>query len=85
MSDAFVQVLSETVSKGISKIVGEEGSETAKFVLMMDKFFDTLNVHNYDHGIHQNKKFQFPFKSAKDKRLTVRDKHNMYFTSPMRL
>lgn len=31
---------------------GEEASETARFVSMVDKFFDTLNVHNYYHGTH---------------------------------
>ena len=68
------------MNNGISKIVGEEGSETAKFVLMMDKFFDTLNVHNYDHEMHAKKKFQMPYRSAKDTRLTVRDKHIVHFS-----
>ena len=65
------QVLSETVSKVLKLIGGDEASETAHFADMMDKFFDTLNVHNYEHGVHTRKQFQVPFISAKDKRLKV--------------
>ena len=41
------QVLSESVSKALKLTGGKEASETAKFVDMMDKFFDTMNVCNY--------------------------------------
>ena len=56
------QVLSESVSKAL--LLGEGGSrasETSKFVLFMDKFFDALNVHNYTHGVP----FQMPYTSPK--------------------
>ena len=32
-----------------------------RFVAMVNKFFDTLNVHNYDHGCHSRKMFQQPY------------------------
>ena len=49
------QVLSESVSKAVFLTGGEEATETATFVAMVDKFFDCLNVHNYTHGIHSRK------------------------------
>lgn len=55
---------------------GADVAETSKFAMMMDKFFDTVNVHNYTHGIHARKQNQMPFISAKDKRLKVR-KYNI--------
>ena len=38
--------------------VGDEASETAKLVGMMDKLFYSLNVHNYTHGVRARKRFQ---------------------------
>ena len=64
-------MLSESVSKAFHLTGGEEASETAHFVGMMDKFFDCLNVHNYVHGIHKRKFFQMPYTSAADSRLKV--------------
>ncbi len=64
-------MLSETVSNALKLLGGEEASETANFVEMMDKFFDALNVHNYTHGLHARKQFQMPYISVKDKRLKV--------------
>ena len=52
-----LKVLSKTVSKGFKLTGGEEASETAHFVGMVDKFFDALNVHNYTHGIYSRKRF----------------------------
>ena len=65
------QVLSESVSKALQLSVGSEASETAKFVGMMDKLFDLLNVHNYTHGVHARKRFQMPYTTSKDMRLKV--------------
>lgn len=65
-------MLSESVSKALELTGGEETSETAKFVGMVDRFFDALNVHNYTHGIHARKQFQMPYISVKDSRLKVR-------------
>ncbi len=63
--------MSESVSKALELTGGNEASETARFVHIMDQFFDALNVHNYTHGIHARKQFQMPYVSAKDKRLKV--------------
>lgn len=64
-------MLSESVSKALQLVVGVEAAETAKFVGMIDKFFDILNVHNYTHGLHARKPFQMPYTTSKDKRLKV--------------
>ena len=66
-----LQVLSKTVSKALELAGGEEASETAHFVGMVDKFFDALNVHNYTHGLHSRKRFQMPYTSSEDMRLKV--------------
>ena len=66
-----IQVLSESVSKALQLTGGEEASETARFVGMMDRFFDAVNVHNYSHGVHSRKMFQMPYTSSKDWRLKV--------------
>ena len=65
------QVLSESVSKALQIAVGSEAAETAKFVGMMDKLFDILNVHNYTHGLRARKPFQMPYTTSRDKRLKV--------------
>ena len=65
------QVLSESMSKALLLICGENASETAKFVGMADKFFDALNIHNYMHGVRKLKLFQAPYTSSEDMRLKV--------------
>ena len=64
-------MLSESVSKALVLTGGSPVEETAKFVDLMDKFFDCLNVHNYSHGFRARKPFQLPYRSGKDKRLQV--------------
>ena len=64
-------MLSESVSKALQLVDGVEAAETSKFIGMLDKFFDTLNAHNYNHGVHARKPFQMPYTSSKDKRLKV--------------
>ena len=44
------QVLSESVGKAVMLVGGPEAQETAKFVLMFDKFFDALNVGDFYSG-----------------------------------
>lgn len=54
------------------ELVGDkEATETAKFLLMFDRFFDCLNVSNFDDGKHQRKPFREPFRTADDFRLKV--------------
>ena len=57
-------MLSETVSRALQLTGGREAPETAKFVEMMDKFFDSMNVHNYTEGVHK-KGFKYPTQQAK--------------------
>ncbi len=79
-----LQVLSESVSKAL-KFSGDTGvEETARFVELMDKMFDCLNVHNFSHGYHARKLFQLPYRSAKDNRLQVMY-HNYYSAKPIAL
>lgn len=66
-----MQVLSESVSKALQMTGGPEVQETAKFVLMFDKFFDALNVGNFSSGRHHRKPFQAPYYSETDFRLAV--------------
>ena len=63
------QVLSESVSRALSLIGGDEAEGIAIFVKMMDKFFDAMNIHNYVQGIHSCK--EFPYTSAEDFHLKV--------------
>ena len=67
----MVQVLSESVGKALQLTGGPEVQETAKFVLMFDKFFDALNVGDFNSGWHKRKPFQTPYYSEKDFRLAV--------------
>ncbi len=67
----YLQVLSESVSKALQMTGGSEVEETARFALMMDRFFDSLNVTNFTNGIHKRKPFQLPYRSGSDKRLKV--------------
>ena len=43
----YQKVLSESVGKALLMTGQDEVTETAHFVMMMDKYFDCLNVHNY--------------------------------------
>eukprot|EP00731_Ephydatia_muelleri_P004466 Em0002g642a len=67
--DLAAQVLSGSVSHALHLTGGDEASETANFIGLMDKFFDTLNVHNFSHGSKALKSFQMPYTSATDFRL----------------
>ena len=51
---------------------GSTKAETARFVELMDAFFDCLNVGNYTDGKHHRKPFQQPYHSSKDSRFNVR-------------
>ena len=51
------QVLSDSVAKARPLVVGDEASETAKFVSLFDNFFDILNVSNFTSGTRNRKPF----------------------------
>ena len=67
-----VKVLSETVSTVLMQTGGREAVETSKFVSLMDKFFDILNVSNFTSGTRNRKRFQHPFRNLHDFRLSVK-------------
>lgn len=45
-------MLSKSVATGIKLRGGEEANEIAKFVVMCNKWFDAMNVHNFAQSIH---------------------------------
>ena len=61
----------ERISFSCSVTGDKDTEETAKFIRMIDKFFDTLNVSNLVCGKHKRKSFQSPYISSKDFRLKV--------------
>ena len=67
----FIKVLSEQVAKAMEFKDDDSLSETIRFVRMMDKLFDILNVNNFTKGKHQLKAFQDPYISNDDFRLSV--------------
>lgn len=60
--------MSESVAKALEST---EAKETAKFISMIDKFFDALNVTNLVSGKLKRKSFQSPYTSSDDFRLKV--------------
>lgn len=64
-------MLSESVANALEITGGKEVEETVKFIRMMDKFFDTLNVTNLVSGKQKRKPFQSPYVSRNDFRLKV--------------
>ena len=67
-------MLSESVAKAMALTGGPVVSETVKFISMMDKFFDCLNVDNYSSGCKERKPFKQPYRSSNDFRLTWLEK-----------
>ena len=52
-------------------IGGPDVVETVKFVDIIDKFFDCMNVTSFEAGMKQRKPFQQPYRSGSDFRLKV--------------
>ena len=65
------KVMSETVSKALRLTGGEEVTETALFIEMVDKMFDCLNVSSISKGKLKRKPFVQPYRSPSDFRLKV--------------
>ena len=63
--------MSESVGKAFELVGGPEASGTVKFVLMFDKFFDSLNVGDFLSSQYHRKSYQAPYYSANDFRLMV--------------
>ena len=78
ISNVNLQALSFSVSKGLSHKLGPIASETSRFVDMFDKFFDALNVVNFDSSRHERKPFKDSYRSASDFRIKVCNKSKLY-------
>ena len=65
------QVMSETVSKALTKLFGPHVQGTAKLIEIVDKFFDCLNVRNLDDAKLERKPFRSPYRCGTDWRLKV--------------
>lgn len=68
------------MSKSLTFTLGPVADETARFVDLFDKFFDSLNVSNFDSGKHERKPFKDPYRSSSDFRLKVRHDHALAYT-----
>ena len=63
--------MSETVSKALKVTGGAKAAETAKFIEMVDKLFDCLNVSSLSKGKLKRKPFLQPYRNSNDFRLKV--------------
>ena len=63
--------MSETVAKAICLTGGDEAKETAKFIEMVDNFFDCMNVSSLSRRKLKRKPFVQPYRNSKDFRLAV--------------
>ena len=63
--------MSKSVSHALEFTGDKDTEETVKFIKMIDKFFDTLNVSNLVCEKQKRKSFQSPYISNKDFRLKV--------------
>ena len=60
------------MSKALDLLLGgEDTKETAKFVAMIDKFFDCFNVSSFTKAKHSRKVFLNPYRAADDFRVKV--------------
>ena len=76
------QVLSQTVSTVLSKFGRPNYQGTAKFCLMMDKFFDCANVRSLAEGNNKRKPFLKPYTATDDERFEWLEKDFLpYFHS----
>lgn len=66
-----LQVLSDSVGRVMTVYGSDEMSETAKFILLMDRFFDCLNVRSETEGNRTRKPDRLPFVTLDDPRLKV--------------
>ncbi len=78
----YAQVLSESVAEGLCMQGSVDTFETQRFVRMMDKLFDCLNVRHPKVYLKRRKHNLKPYEDADDARLNVRLKwqHTIYNT-----
>ena len=63
--------MSSTVSNALTSTKDKKVEETANFLKMIDKFFDSLNVTSLGNGKAKRKSFQSPYTNSNDFRLKV--------------
>ena len=73
-----LQVLSSSVANALRVTLKDKATQTANFCDIFDKFFDCLNVTNFDAGKRSRNAFKSPYRSEKDFRLKVRFSLYMY-------
>ena len=66
-----MQVLSSSVANALRVTLRDQAAATAHFCEMFDKFFDCLNVSNFDAGKRSRNVFKSPYRSGHDFRLKV--------------
>ena len=59
------------LSSSVANALRVQAAETAHFCEMLDKFFDCLNVSNFEAGKHSHNVFKSPYRSSHDFRLRV--------------
>ena len=59
------------MSQALQCTGGEEAAETSRFVGLVDKFFDSVNVNSLSQGKLKRKVFQNPYRSSEDFRMKV--------------
>jgi len=69
--------MSETVANALASTKDEKVEETVKFIRMIDKFFDALNVTALGNGKTKRKSFQSPY--INNKNIDFRLKVCVYF------
>ena len=62
------QVMSETVGKVMLAYAAPKAKETAKLILLVDKFFDCCNTRSLNEGVQKRKPFLKPYTSVDDER-----------------
>ena len=75
------KVHSETVGNFLNSFDPEEAEETGQFRIMMNKFFDCLNVRNTKENIVKRKPSLKPYESADDIRFSWLDEFLQCFKS----
>ena len=63
--------MSSSMANALRYYASDATTETANFVVMVDKFFDCLNVRSKDEHFHQRKPSKAPYTDAEDARFVV--------------
>ena len=63
--------MSESVACALEHTGGKEVEETVRFIRMVNKFFDCLNITNLVNGKKKQKSFQSPYTSNNDFQVKV--------------